>query len=219
MLNKIYYWFHRLSSKPQERGEYSSGVWQDRIRRESLKLCRYSKGRIIEIGCGEGLFLNELALHNKDSQIYGIDNCKDRLDKASRNLRDKNIKNACLFKANALYLPFKNNYFDCVICINVIFNLESLTMVKNVLNEISRICKKDGRVILDFRNKENPFLYLKYKFAPLYDQTVRNLPLMTYRLEDMRLFLEEAGLKIVSQISIGFPIKIAPVIILETQKL
>lgn len=219
MLHKIYYWFHRKSSKSEERGEYSSGYWQDRVRRDALKLCRDTKGKLLEVGCGEGLFLTKLTLVSKDMEIYGIDNWPEILKKGDKRIKAKGIKNVRLSLADAISLPFKDSYFDTVVCINVIFNLESLNIVKKVLNEIARVCKKGGRIIFDFRNRKNPFLYFKYKLAPFYDQTIKNLPLKTYNLEDMRFLSESLGLKITNQIAIGFPIKsVAPIIILELER-
>lgn len=219
MLHKIYYWFHRKSSKSEERGEYSSGYWQDKVRRDALKLCRDTKGKLLEVGCGEGLFLAELALVSKDIQIYGIDNWPEILKKADKRIKAKGIKNVRLSLAEAISLPFKDSYFDIVVCINVIFNLDSLGHVKKVLKEIARVCKKGGRIIFDFRNRKNPFLYFKYKLVPFYDRTVKDLPLKTYNLEDMRLLSENLGLKIKRQTAMGFPIKIvAPIIILELEK-
>lgn len=219
MLKKLYYWFHRKTSKLEERGEYSSGLWQDKVRKEALKLCRDSRGRLLEVGCGEGLFLVELASVNKDMQIYGIDNWPEILKKADKRIKAKGIKNVRLSLAEAISLPFKDSYFDIVVCINVIFNLDSLGHVKEVLKEIARVCKKGGKIIFDFRNRKNPFLYFKYKLAPFYDQTVKDLPLKTYKLEEIRLLLENLGLKIKRQTTVGFPIKIvAPIIILELEK-
>lgn len=219
MLYRIYYWFHRVSAKPEERGEYSAGVWQDRVRIESLKLCRDSKGRFLEIGCGEGLFLAKLASVNKDNQVYGVDNRQDLLQRAVKKIKEKDIKNAKLFQADATLLPFKDSYFDLIVCINVIFNLQSLDIVKKVLKEMVRVCKSGGRIIFDFRNSTNPFIYFKYKLAPYYDRTINDLPLKTYSLKDIYHLLDKINLKVTKQISVGFPIKrIAPIIILETKR-
>ena len=220
MLKNLYYWFHRKTSSPEERGEYSSGYWQDRVRRESLGLCKDAGGRLLEAGCGEGLFLAELALGNKDIEIYGIDNRKEILEEAGRRFKENGIKNVILSRVDAGSLPFEDCYFDTVVCINVIFNLESLDAVKKVISEITRVGKKGGRVIFDFRNSRNPFLYFKYKLAPYYDPTVRNLPLNTYSLKVIHRLLGKAGLKIISRKTVGFPIDaVAPIIILETEKI
>lgn len=220
MLKEFYYWFHKTISRPQERGEYSSGYWQDMVRTNALKLCESLDGNILEVGCGEGLFLTRLALAHKDKQIYGIDNCEDILQKADRRLKEKNIENVKLSCADATSLPFEDSYFDTVVCINVILNLDSIDVVKKALREITRVCKKEGKVIFDFRNSKNPLLYLKYKLASYYDKTVENLPLKTYRLEEILSLVEELDFKTIRKINLGFPLKRpAPIIILELKKL
>ena len=57
MIPKVYYWLHKKFSKPDERGEYSAGVWQDAVREKVFELCTFSSGKLLEVGCGEGLFL------------------------------------------------------------------------------------------------------------------------------------------------------------------
>lgn len=218
MLKILYRWFHRLISKSYQRGEYSSGVWQERVRDMALVLCKGKEGNILEVGCGEGLFLAKLDLDDRGRKIYGVDNWNEILKKAYKRLRDGNIENVRLYQADASLLPFTDSFFDTVLCINVIFNLESGAIVEKVLKEIARVCRKGGYVIFDFRNKRNPFLNLKYRFAPYYDCTVKGLPLKTYNLEEMQIFLDRAGLKIRKQINVGFPKWVPPIIILETEK-
>ncbi len=220
MLKKNYYWLHKFISKPEEKSEYSSGYWSGRIREKALILFRGLSGRILDIGCGEGLFLVQLANQNPNLQIWGIDNDSQRLRQAQEKAKEKNLQNINLFLQEATGLNFSDEYFDAVVCINTIHNLESIDIVRKVLCEMARVCKKKGRVVFEFRNIANPLLYFKYKLAPLYDQTVKELPLKSYGLGDMRLLLDEAGLNIINKICIGFPLKsMAPVIMLETEKI
>ena len=220
MLTKIYSFLHRLSARPEERGEYSSGYWQDMVRVGALNLCRDLSAKLLEVGCGEGLFLAQLAAQNQNIEIYGIDNNQVLLEKAQRRCQEKSLSNIHLSLEDAIGLSFEDEYFDAVVCLNVIFNLGSRDTLKKVLYEMARVCKKRGKVIVDFRNGANPFLWLKYLLAPWYDATVKDLPLKTYRLNDLQSILEAAGFQITNKISLGFPVKaIAPIIILEATKL
>jgi len=221
MLNKIYYWLHAVASKPEERGEPSAGYWQDTVRKTALALCEEKKGKLLEIGCGEGLFISQLVSINKDLQIYGIDNEKNMLEKAENRIMEKGIKDTNISQAEANALPFDDSFFDTVVCINVIPNLESWAMVKKALGEAVRVCKKGGSIIFDFRNSANPLLYVKYKLAPFYDQTVadKKLPLNTYKFNDISRLLKTLGLEMHRKIETGFFIKqMAPLIIIEAVK-
>ncbi len=221
MLTKIYYWFHRLISKPQERGEYSSGYWLDKVRKEILILCRGVQGRVLEIGCGEGLFLKQLAEENPGLEIWGIDNERARLSNLEKETQKKNIKNIRLRCEDATNLSFEDEYFERVVCINVFYNMESVEVVRKTLEQMKRVGKKSGRLLFDFRNSLNPFLVLKYRFAKYYDDTVRarNLPLKTYRLKEIKAILNDLSLKIVEKRFVGFPLGLfAPVVIIEAKK-
>jgi ubiquinone/menaquinone biosynthesis C-methylase UbiE len=217
MLNKLYGFFHKKISRPEERGEYSAGYWQDMIRRKALEFSAGITGKIIEVGCGEGLFLSALAKKNSGSEIYGIDIDKDLLNKAKGRLKGKGAR---LSVADARQMPFEDSFFDCVICINVIFNLRSLNDAGRVLSEAGRILKKGGRVIVDFRNRKNPLLNLKYKLAPLYDETVKDMPLKTYTYEELGRLTGAAGLRIEKTSRMGFFAKgLAPIVVLDCRKI
>lgn len=219
MIKKIYCWLHRITSKLKERGEYSAGYWQNLVRKMASELFNIDWKRVLEVGCGEGLFLTEVASTNKNTHFYGVDNWEYILEKAQDRIDEKDIGNVELFRADAVALPFKDSYFDGIFCTNLVYNLASIDVVKKTLNEMARVCKSGGKIIFDFRNTANPILYFKYKLAPIYDETVKKLPLKTYREEEIQLLLDEAGLKISRKFYMGSPIKnIAPIIILEAIK-
>lgn len=217
MLERIYRLFHRLASPPGEREEYSRGYWQHRIRQEALKLCAgLNEGKVLEVGCGEGIFLNQLAAQNPCLEIWGVDNNADRLKKAEERRRNKKV-NLSLQDASAL--SFDNEFFDAIVCINVFFNMDSLKSVERALGEMKRSCKKAGRIIFEFRNSANSLLKIKYKLARYYDGTVNDIHLNTYDLAQIEEILNNLGMSITRKKFVGFPIRqIAPVIMIEAKK-
>jgi ubiquinone/menaquinone biosynthesis C-methylase UbiE len=89
-------------------------------------------GRILDVGCGIGEFL-ELYKNS-----YGIDmNCL-----AVKYCNDKGLK--CSL-GSAYKIPFKNNFFDGVLCSNV---LEHLKRPEIALREFRRVLKKRGKLII-----------------------------------------------------------------------
>jgi ubiquinone/menaquinone biosynthesis C-methylase UbiE len=216
MFNFIYSRLHRFFSKPQERGEYSSGVWQDKIRSETLKLCLAGGWQVLEVGCGEGLFLGQLAQATPRFKLWGVDNSPQRIEQARKRLAGKV---SGLSVGDATKLSFGNESFDAVVCINVFFNMPSLDIVRKTLIQMKRVAKKQGRLIFDFRNSANPLLALKYKLAPLYDHTVKDLPLKTYNLKEIADLLKELKLEIVSLKYPGSSSKAwAPIILVEAKR-
>ena len=219
MIKKFYYWFHNKFSRPEERGEYSSGYWLNIVRMNALDLCRFRRGRLLEVGCGEGLFLNKLAQQNKNLEIFGLDIWRVSILKAKDRFQENKIKKINLIQADSYNITFRDNSFDTVVCINVLYNLPSEEIFYMSLKEMTRVCKIGGRVIFEIRNRQNPFLCLKYKFAGFYDETVKKHPLRTYRLDKVILFLESMNMEIVKRINIGFPYnKFPPIFIIEAEK-
>jgi len=210
----------KLVSHPEERDEYSRGYFHYKIRSAALGLLSDKNGRVIEVGCGEGIFINKLAKSNENFSIVGLDGWHEIIKRAQKRMQVNNILNVSLINADALRLPFKNGSFDNVVCINVIINLPSEEIFLSSLGEISRVCKKGGAFIFEIRNSLNPFLYFKYKFAKYYDPTVINLPLKTYKLKKVIAFLEKNNFKLEKRINIGFPDNnLSPVILLEARKI
>lgn len=221
-LEKTYLVFRDLFSKPQERGESSAGYWQDKIRSNVITITSQYKGKILEVGCGEGLFLSQLLRANPHADVYGVDTINFSLGKAKERLKKENLQASRLINAVAVALPFKNASFNAVMCVNVFICVSSLNGVKAIIQEIGRVCQGQGRVVIEFRNRRNPFLWLKYRLAKYYDHTIveQKHPLSIFFREDILNMLQDAGFHIVKEKSIdSFMIKfLAPIFIIEAQK-
>lgn len=71
---------------------------------------KYSKEIVVDIGCGEGYYIELLKEKFPDKYFYGLDNSKDAIELAVKN--DK--KNAYML-ANLSNLPFRNNSVSCLL--------------------------------------------------------------------------------------------------------
>jgi len=220
MIEKFYKWLHAATSRPEEAHKYSAGYWQDRVRKVALEMCRRESGRFLEIGCGEGLFLSQLADQNPDTEIWGVDNNPERVKDARKRFEGKNFTKIDISVQEASAISFADGYFDVVICINVLLNMESVETVRKVLAQAGRVCKRSGMIILEFRNSANPMLRIKYALARYYDDTVKDLPLRTYSMEEIESILESLSLKIIDKRYIGALSKrYAPCIVIEAEKI
>lgn len=95
-----------------------------------------TKELILDIGCGEGDLVCEIA---KQSKCIGV----DLVEGKRKNI--ESTKNAEFCVADAEFLPFENNYFDKVVLSSV------LQMVKDdrkVLQESHRVLKHNGVMVL-----------------------------------------------------------------------
>jgi ubiquinone/menaquinone biosynthesis C-methylase UbiE len=221
MLKKIYYWLHDRLSKPEERGEVSAGRWQSAVRTGGSALLDGAvAGTILEVGCGEGLLLKELAKAHPAASLFGVDIRADQLSRARDRMGPADIARVRLLEADATKLPFEDGYFDAVVCINVLLNLPSEAIADKVLCEIARVSKKGAGFIFDIRNKANPIVRLKYRLVKYYDETVDSDHLRTYSVCEIRKKLDALGFSIEKTVSIGFPKgSFAPIIMIRAKKI
>lgn len=91
----------------------------------------------LDAGCGSGRFLIPLS---KEMNVVGVDFSKGLLEKARHQ-----VPNAKVCVADLEHLPFKSQTFDTVLCVRV---LQHLTNQKNAVNELSRVLKKSGTIII-----------------------------------------------------------------------
>lgn len=111
---------------------------------EALDACRkYIHGRVADVGCGSGVFLKMMATL-ADVSLYGID------FSVSSVTRSRRCATSSVFSVSDIYhLGCRDKTFDTVICMET---LEHLDRVSEALNELLRICRKGGYVIITIPN-------------------------------------------------------------------
>lgn len=90
---------------------------------------------ILDIGCGEGVFVEEL-LGRGFLQVRGVDN---------------NYSSDIVAKGDVLSLPFDNEKFDVVLLLDVIEHV-SVELQAQALNEVFRVVKNKGTLIASIPN-------------------------------------------------------------------
>jgi ubiquinone/menaquinone biosynthesis C-methylase UbiE len=109
-----------------------------RLARWRSALIARAHGRTLEIGCGTGLGLAELARHA--DQLWGIDPSADSLKRAAAR-----APSAGLAVATAEHLPFPDNTFDCVVS-SLVFC--SVKHPQRGLAEIRRVLAPGGCLLM-----------------------------------------------------------------------
>ncbi len=112
--------------------------------------------RILEIGCGQGQWLNQLVKWGaRPENVVGIDVLENRVSQA-RQLCPQGVQVHC---GNATRLPFNNASFDLVVQFTVFSSILDIAVKEMVAREMLRVLK-DGGLILwyDFflNNPSNP---------------------------------------------------------------
>tara|TARA_Y100001970_G_scaffold292058_1_gene431726 strand:- start:1685 stop:2371 length:687 start_codon:yes stop_codon:yes gene_type:complete len=131
----------------------------------SLELVRLEKlffnskpGKILEFGFGGGC--NTFHLLKKKHIVTGIDIAHEAVKKMKSIISKKNYKkNLKVFLLNEKRkkLPFKSETFDYVVAMSVLSLLGSEKKVKNVLKELKRVLKKNGKIIVDINDHNSEF--------------------------------------------------------------
>lgn len=156
----------------------------------------------LDIGCGNGLFLEQYAGFVK--QAVGTDISFKMLERARQHLKRENI---LLVQANSLKLPFRANTFDAILC-NWVIHYFRRDEVPKFFLELKRVAKKHGRVFLgeiplerslrNYEAKVGHFLVkrLKIKVSDRYLSPVETTKFTPREIEG---WAKEAGLNVVSK--------------------
>ncbi len=106
------------------------------------RLPSVGKGRILDIGCALGDFTKHIAELNGQSNLYAIDLIEKAVVCASKHLPKVKLAVGAL-----PYLPFQDNNFDVVTCLEVLYYLSPEDRMK-ALEEIKIVLKKGGYLFL-----------------------------------------------------------------------
>lgn len=117
---------------------------------------------VLDIAGGTGDLTNQIAKRVGNSgQVYLLDINEAMLTVGRDRLIDRGKININYVQANAESLPFPENYFDCI---TFAFGLRNVTHQTNAIDEIYRVLKPGGRIlILEFSKPILPLL------QPVYD--------------------------------------------------
>jgi len=76
-------------------------------------------GRLLEIGSGEGLFLAEISIKCSEMDVIGLEPWDEILLKARERILDKGLKRITIVKGVSQAVPFRDESFEHVVCINL----------------------------------------------------------------------------------------------------
>ena len=127
---------------------YNPKYWSRVVRDFTNYYKLNDNSKILDIGCAKGFMLYDFYKLNPKLDLHGIDISKYAIDNSVPEIKNK------LQVANATKLPYEDNFFDLVIAINTIHNLDKHEC-EIALKEISRVSKKNSFITVDAFNNED----------------------------------------------------------------
>jgi len=124
------------------------------VLKKAEKVCKNFSGRVLDLGCGKGGLLKNLS-SNPGLKVFGLDISEGQLFYA----KDSGVP---LVQGNIFFLPFKDSSIENVLCFNTIYNFNSLDEFRQGFIEMARVIVSGGRIVIDIRNRRNPFIRFKY---------------------------------------------------------
>lgn len=119
--------------------------------------------KVLDLGCGNGRFYE--AMKDKKIEYIGIDSSEELIELAKIRHPEANFQTA-----NALSLPFSNNYFDKVYSVALLHHIPSQKFREQFLNETKRVLKPDGFLFLTVWN-----LWRRNNICPLVKNSILKL--------------------------------------------
>ena len=131
------YYLHGIKRNPLQK------FWHLRRFKNISDLVEPVEGEILDIGCADGVFTKVIMDRVRPRKTIGIDIVESLIKDTAG--RFSNNKKARFLVADANDLPFENNRFDAVFCLEA---LEHVSDPRRVLKEIKRVLKPRGYTII-----------------------------------------------------------------------
>lgn len=114
--------------------------WHSQRFSNVLKVVKPATGSILDVGCHGGLFTQKIVNKSQARDVYGVD-----ISPTAISLATQRIPFGKFAIADAHKLPFKDNFFSTVYCLEM---LEHVDDPVKVLSEIKRVLKNGGVAVL-----------------------------------------------------------------------
>jgi len=194
-------------------------LWRNRYdtplveRAVSIVRDRIDVGRVLDAGCGTGLFSIALADGLPGCRVTGVDVSSGMLAVAKSQARVRSLDNLEFSRADAADLPFVRESFDAVVAAGLLPNVNDHLQV---LRELARVVRAGGRLlIVEFdREAMGPalrlffgamilgyrsvsFVFRRFRFAQTW-----NIRTSTIDRVDFEGLVTRAGMHVLSTVSL-----------------
>lgn len=178
------WYFDSIKKNPLQR------FWHQRRFQEVGKLATQVLGKVLDVGCADGVFSKVILDKTNAKELIGLDVLKSSVDWANQHWRKTPMR---FLVGSAENLNFRNGTFGAVFALEM---LEHVYNPKKVLREIKRVMKKGGYGVF-LVPSDSPlfrlvwFIWLKFR-GSIWKET----HLQTYRDNYLVRLCKEVGFKI-----------------------
>lgn len=134
-----------------------------------------TSGKILDVGCAKGRFAVKLKEQFPSREVHGVDISDEFLRDVPNGIITK--------KGNALNLPYEDEVFDVVYCVEV---LEHTLRTDKAISELCRVLKEDGTLVIIDKNIERLGQLEITDFEQWFDKNEIK-ELLTLQCRDVRL--------------------------------
>ena len=128
--------------------------------------------KLLDIGCFLNILLYDYAKWK--SKYYGIDISENVIKECKKIVKRFKYSIGGVYLSPAHSVNFENDFFDYVTCINV-FEYFSISYAKQVLKEVYRVLKPNGKFVVDIPNPNHECFYIMKKVEKYFNRHNRFL--------------------------------------------
>jgi len=192
----------KMLATRDERGRITSDRFRFAVRRAVRRMVYDCDGPVLDAGGGDGLLFDP-GVGGLAGKTTILDLDRAALAEGRRCYRGK----GSFVCGDITNMPFRDNAFDVAVCIGTFYNFPTADHVLEDIREMARVTDTAGRVIVEFRNAENPVVSFAYRHAEKYDPSLKGLPLKAYSVAQATQLLAGAGLRVKRIKFLGIPLK------------
>lgn len=150
-----------------------------------------SPQKTLDVGCASGWFIAKIKERFPDSKFYGVDIYNESIEYA------KKLYSGIEFRsADAHFLPYDDNFFDLVICTEVIEHLDD---PQKAIKEMKRVLKKSGKLIIEVDSGSLLFSFVWFFWTKLRGKVWNDSHLHSFNITKLEDFAEKNELKVLKK--------------------
>ena len=163
--------------------------------------------KILDLGAGTGEY--SLYFAEKGYEVTSVELVEKHVKRIKE--KKKQSMNLNIYQGNALDLSeYEDNGYDIVLCLGPLYHLEDRKDQLKCIEEVKRVCKKDGIMFFAFINNDMVIVTQTICYEPDYlvsgeynRQTfkVKDFPFVFATVQQARELLQTSGLKILAEIA------------------